>query len=281
MIHKNLHGNKSLGGVGLTVRYHKARPPVIAGQTIEIPVGKISILIGPNGSGKSTLLKTLARQLVPETGTVVLDGRDIATLSAHDIALSLGILFQENHAPNDLTVEELAYHGRYPHRRLFESLKLEDRAAVEEALELCGMTALRKRPISQLSSGQKQLAWIAMLLAQSPHYLFLDEPTTFLDLAHQFDVMNLVRRMNQELGNTIIISMHDLNLAARYADAIFAVRDGKVVASGTAEEVLTVETLGTVFDVDAKVLRDEDTGALHCVPGGRRSLSAKGYRRAK
>lgn len=262
----------------LTVRYHKARPPVIVGQTIEIPVGKISILIGANGSGKSTLLKTLSRQLVPETGIVILDGYDIATLTTHEIAMSLGILFQENHAPNDLTVEELAYHGRYPHRRLFESLTIDDRVAVEEALELCGVTALRQRPVSQLSSGQKQLAWIAMLLAQSPHYLFLDEPTTYLDLAHQFDVMNLIRRLNQELGNTIVISMHDLNLAARYADAIFAVRDGKVVAAGSPEKVLTVETLGSVFDVEAKVLKDESTGALHCVPIGRRSLAAKGRR---
>lgn len=257
-----------LNGTDLTVRYRKECPPVITGESIEIPPGKISIFIGPNGSGKSTLLKTLARQLLPETGAVILDGKDLAAYSPRELAHRLGILFQENTAPNDLTVEELAYHGRYPHRRLFESLKPEDRQAVEKALELCGATALRHRLISQISSGQKQLAWIAMLLAQSPHYLFLDEPTTFLDLAHQFDVMNLVRRLNRKLGSTIIISVHDLNLAARYADCIFALRDGHIVASGPPEDVLTVETLRVVFEVETRVFRDE-TGVLHCLPIGR------------
>ena len=228
------------------------------------------MLIGPNGSGKSTLLKTLARQLVPEQGTVYLDGQDVSKLSGREFALRLGILFQENVAPNDLTVEELTYHGRYPHRRLFESIRPEDRQAVEQALELCGAQALRQRPISQISSGQKQLAWIAMLIAQSPDYLFLDEPTTYLDLAHQFDVMNLVRRLNRELGNTIVISVHDLNLAARYADHVFALREGRIVASGPPQEVLTVEILRAVFDVETRVIRDP-AGELHCLPIGRAS----------
>lgn len=265
----SVYAGKGMGAINLTVRYQKERPPAVVGQSVAIPAGGISVFIGPNGSGKSTLLKALARQLLPESGVVILDGHDIATLTAREIALRLGILFQENTAPHDLTVEELAYHGRYPHRRLFESLTPEDRAAVEKALELCGATPLRHLPISQISSGQKQLAWIAMLLAQSPHYLFLDEPTTFLDLAHQFDVMNLVRRLNRELGNTIVISVHDLNLAARYADRIFALRDGKVVAAGAPEEVLTEQTLRAVFDVESRIYRDEATGALHCLPIGR------------
>lgn len=260
-----------LSGAGLTIRYEKDRPAVISGQTIMIPPGKVSIFIGPNGCGKSTLLKALARQLAPESGALLLDGRDIAEMSGREIALRLGILFQENSAPNDITVEELACHGRYPHRRLFEALTADDMAAVVKALDLCGATALRDRPVSQISSGQKQLAWIAMLLAQAPHYLFLDEPTTFLDMAHQFDVMNLVRKLNRELGNTIVISVHDLNLAARYADCIFAMRDGRIVASGTAEDVLTVETLGAVFDVETRIYRDMETGALHCMPIGRRT----------
>ena len=266
MIPGHLHANPGLRGVDLTIRYGKERPPVISGQSIDVPVGRISVLIGPNGSGKSTLLKALARQLVPESGLVLLDGRDMARMTAQDIARTLGVLFQENHAPNDLTVEELAYHGRYPHRRLFESLSDEDRLAVGNALELCGATDLRSRPISQISSGQKQLAWIAMLLAQSPHYLFLDEPTTFLDLAHQFDIMNLVRRLNRDLGNTIIITLHDLNLAARYADHIFALRHGRIIASGTPGAVLTTETLRAVFDVETRVFHDERTGMLHCIP---------------
>lgn len=270
MIHKHLHANRILGGADLTIGYQKERPPVIVGQNIEIPVGRISMLIGPNGSGKSTLLKTLSRQIQPRGGFVIMDGRNLASMGVREIARTLGILFQENNAPNDLTVEELVYHGRYPHRRLFDALSPEDRFAVEQALALSGADRLRHRPISQISSGQKQLAWIAMLLAQSPHYLFLDEPTTYLDLPHQFDVMNLVRRLNRELGNTIVITMHDLNLAARYGDHIFALHEGRIVAAGRPEEVLTTQTLRTVFDVESRLFRDEQTGSLHCVPIGRR-----------
>ncbi|HBP18288.1 MAG TPA: ABC transporter ATP-binding protein [Planctomycetes bacterium] len=253
----------------LTVRYRRDRPPVLEEQSIALPLGGISVFIGPNGSGKSTLLKALARQLSPEAGQVVLDGRDLASYSGRELALRLGILFQENSAPNDLSVEELTYHGRYPHRRLFESLTEADHEAVERALTLCGATHLRHRPISQISSGQKQLAWIAMLIAQSPRYLFLDEPTTYLDMAHQFDVMNLIERLNEELGCTIVISVHDINLAARYADHVFALREGRLVASGTPEEVLRVETLREVFEVETRMFRDEETGTLHCVPLGR------------
>jgi iron complex transport system ATP-binding protein len=258
--------SRSLSGERLTVRYHAGLPAVIDGESIRIPVGKITALIGPNGSGKSTLLKTLARQLVPEAGRVILDGRDIATLPPTQLAQKLGILFQENLAPGDLTVEELAYHGRHPHRRLFESLTPADHDAVEEALRLADLGALRNRPLRNLSAGQRQLAWIAMAVAQSPHYLFLDEPTTFLDLAHQFDVMDLVLRLNRELGKTIVLVAHDLNLAARYADHIFAMRDGHIVASGAPPEVLTVDTLRRVFNVEIRVIRDEAQKTFFCVP---------------
>jgi len=258
-----------LAGTGLVVRYHKHQPPVVAGQSVTIPTGKITVFVGPNGSGKSTLLKALARQLTPEDGSVILDGRDIATLPAREVARRLGILFQENMAPNDLTVEELAFHGRYPHRRIFESVTEEDRRAVAEALCLAGARDLRNRPVSQLSAGQKQLAWIAMLLAQAPQYLFLDEPTTFLDLVHQFDVMELVRRLNREQGKTVLLVVHDLNLAARYADHVFALREGRIVASGTPAEVFTAATLRDVFEVEAQIIRDEASGTLWCMPTGR------------
>ena len=270
MIPSSAIPSQGLGAVEVTIRYQKERPPAVREQSLLIPEGQISVFIGPNGSGKSTLLKALARQLGAEHGLVVLDGRDIKTLSARQLALRLGILFQENSAPHDLTVEELVYHGRYPHRRLFESVDRDDQAAVEQALELTGAIALRHRPISEISSGQKQLAWIAMLLAQSPQYLFLDEPTTYLDLAHQFDVMNLVLRLNRELGKTVIISVHDLNLAARYGDHLFAIREGEVLASGPPPEVLTTETLREVFDVEARIFHDAETGVVHCVPIDRR-----------
>ena len=239
---------------------------VIGDVSLSIPPGRITALIGPNGSGKSTLLKTLARQLLPEAGQVLLDGRDIATLPPRQLAQRIGILFQENIAPGDLTVEDLAHHGRYPHRRLFESLTPEDHAAVEEALRLAGVASLRQRRLSHLSSGQKQLAWIAMLLAQEPHYLFLDEPTTFLDLEHQLDVMECLRRLNRDAGKTIVLVMHDLNLAARYADHLFALQAGRIVASGLPGAVLSQAILREVFNIEAEILRDHDGRILACTP---------------
>ncbi|MCE0483521.1 MAG: ABC transporter ATP-binding protein [Methylacidiphilales bacterium] len=260
------HPIRCLSGADLRARYNATEPVVIDGASIEIPVGRISVLIGPNGSGKSTLLKLLARQLEPEAGRVILDRREITELPSWELARKLGILFQENVAPHDLTVEELTYHGRHPHRRMFESLTPEDHTAVEEALRLTDMDPLRDRPIGHLSAGQRQLAWIALALAQSPHYLFLDEPTTFLDPAHQFDIMDLVLRLKRELGKTLVLVLHDLNLAARYADHLFALRDGKIVASGTPAEILTPETLRRVFDIEARIIREEETGTFLCVP---------------
>ena len=258
-----------LHGDGLTVRYDRNLPVVIDGQSIAISEGRITALIGPNGSGKSTLLKTLARQLAPETGQVVLDGRDIASLSRLQFARRVGMLFQENVAPAGLTVEDLVYHGRYGHRRLFESFTPEDRAAVEHALRMADIEHLRHRPVGRLSSGQKQLAWIAMALAQETQYLFLDEPTTFLDLAHQFEVMDLIQKLNRELHKTIVLVVHDLNLAARYADCIFALRAGRIAASGTPTEVLTPAILRQVFDVEARIIRDDQSNLFFCLPVGK------------
>jgi iron complex transport system ATP-binding protein len=239
---------------------------IIGDVSLAIPPGQITALIGPNGSGKSTLLKTLARQLSPEAGQVLLDGSDIATLSPRQLAQRIGILFQENNAPGDLTAEGLVHHGRYPHRRLFESLTVEDYATVDEALRLAGVVPLRQRRLNHLSSGQKQLAWIAMLLAQEPQYLFLDEPTTFLDLEHQLDVMECLRRLNRDAGKTIVLVMHDLNLAARYADHIFALQAGRIVASGPPAAVLSKAILQQVFNIEAEIIRDDAGHIVACVP---------------
>jgi len=257
---------KGLKGEHLRVRYDPHQPFVIDGETMRAPHGRISALIGPNGSGKSTLLKALARQLPCELGNIVLDGRDIASYPSFELARKLGILFQERRAPADLTVEELLRHGRYPHRRLFESFQPEDDAAVESALRMAGIENLRHALLGQLSGGQKQLAWIAMAVAQSPHYLLLDEPTTFLDIAHQFDVMDLLVRLNRELGMTVVLVVHDLNLAARYADYIFALSAGKLVAAGAPEKVLNEDLLRSVFEVEARIVRDDVRGAPFCVP---------------
>ncbi len=261
-----------LTGSNLTLRYDRDQPLVVNGQSLQIRPGKINALIGPNGSGKSTLLKALARQLAPDSGQVILDGQDIAKLPARELARNLGMLFQERTAPGDLTVEELVYHGRYPHRKLFEPPRPEDDTAVVSALYLSGITDLRRRPLGELSGGQKQLAWIAMAVAQSPRYLLLDEPTTFLDLAHQFDVMDLLLRLNREFGKTIVLVVHDINLAARYADYLFAMRDGKITAEGAPAAVLTEETLRRVFDVETRVI--EQAGTLFWVPIGR---SGRGF----
>jgi len=253
----------------VSVRYDREQPLVIDGQSIAIPAGKITALIGPNGSGKSTLLKTLARQLAPEAGQIVLDGRDIATLTRLQFARRVGILFQENVAPAGLTVEDLVYHGRFGHCRLFESFTPEDRTAVEHALHLAAIGHLRHRPVSQLSAGQKQLAWIAMALAQETQYLFLDEPTTFLDPAHQFEVMDLLLKLNRAHGKTIVLVVHDLNLAARYADNIFALRDGRMIASGSVSDVFEAATLRRVFDIETRILRDANGHVHFCLPVGK------------
>lgn len=250
----------------ITVAYPSCADPVVVGQTFDIPLGVISALIGPNGSGKSTMLKAMAKQLCPSSGRVMLDGADLAHVSARHIACKLGILFQENIAPNDLTVEELTYYGRYPHHRLFDSLTAADHEAVEKALHLSGASKLRNHRVSQLSSGQKQLAWLALLLAQSPQYLLLDEPTTYLDLAHQFEVMEMVRNINRQLGCTVVVSVHDLNLAAQYVDHIFVMMDGKIIATGAPQEVLTPMTLREVFGVEMRVFRDAESGVLCCLP---------------
>jgi iron complex transport system ATP-binding protein len=262
-----------IAGRGLRVRYQPHLPAIIEHATILIPPGRITALIGPNGSGKSTLLKTLARHLRPDQGEVLLDGQHINRLSGRDLAKRLGILFQEHGAPADLSVEELVYHGRHPHRRMFEALTAADEQAVAQALLLADLVALRHRPLRELSSGQRQLAWIAMAVAQGSDHLFLDEPTTFLDLAHQYDVMELVRRLNREQGRTIVLIMHDLNLAAQYADHLVALQNGRIVCDGTPAEVLTRETLRQVFAVEAEIIQHPVTHTVFCIPSAKASVA--------
>lgn len=262
------HAATGISGESLRVRYDARLPAVLEDTTLRIPEGKITALIGPNGSGKSTLLKTLARQLSPETGQVLMNGRDLRAMPARELARNLGILFQEHLAPGDISVEELVQHGRYPHSGFLQSPSVRDLEAVEEALRLTDLVGLRHRPVDKLSGGQRQLAWIAMTLAQEPRYLFLDEPTTFLDLAHQFDLMDLILRLNQVTGKTIVLVLHDLNLAARYADHLVVLRQGKILAEGPPSGLLTAEILRTVFEIEARIIPD-DSGRPHCIPLGK------------
>lgn len=227
--------------------------PIIDGESVSVPEGCVTALVGPNGSGKSTLLRGLSNQLEPDDGVVRLDGQEIQSLGTKELARRLGMLSQENVSPGSLTVEELVMHGRYPHRGFFESRTKEDECAVADALSLAGVDHLTDREVGGLSGGQKQLAWIAMVLAQDTDVLLLDEPTTFLDLHHQLEVMEIVEALKADSEVTVVLVLHDIDQAARYADHVLALDDGSIYARGPPEEVVTEELLHDVFGVAATV----------------------------
>jgi ABC-type cobalamin/Fe3+-siderophores transport system ATPase subunit len=243
----------ALVGENLELSYPTSEGTVVECARLDIPEGAVTALVGPNGSGKSTLLNSLSNHLTPEAGTVRLRGNDIESLGRKELARELGHLSQENDSLGSITVEELAYHGRYPHRGFFDSVSDEDSDAVERALELAGVADLRDAEIGQLSGGQKQLAWIAMVLAQDTEVLLLDEPTTFLDLYHQFRVLETVRQLNEERDVTVAIVLHDISQAARFADYLVAMDDGELYDWGPPEDVVTEQLLADVFDVEATV----------------------------
>ena len=242
-----------LTGEELVLEYHSSEEPVIDGESLTATAGDVTALVGPNGSGKSTLLKGLANQLSPVEGAVALDGSDIQRLGSKELARKLGLLSQESTSPDSITVEDLVYHGRYPHRGFFEHVTYEDECAVDNAIDLAGCDHLRDRKVGSLSGGQKQLAWIAMVLAQDTDVLLLDEPTTFLDLHHQLEVMEIIETLRDEREITIIVVLHDIEQAARLADRIVALRDGEIKARGPPEDVVTEQLLSDVFEIDAEV----------------------------
>ncbi len=245
-------------GENLAVGYPATDEPVVEVPRLDIPEGAVTALVGPNGSGKSTLLKALCNQLSPDSGTVLLDGKEVQSYGSKELARALGHLSQENESPGSITVEDLVYHGRYPHRGFFDSLSEADHEAVDRAIDLAGVEHLRDSEVGQLSGGQKQLAWIAMVLAQETDVLLLDEPTTFLDLHHQLRVMETVRRLNEESGVTVAVVLHDVAQAARFADYLVALDDGEVYDWGPPREVVTEELLADVFRVDATVTYTPD-----------------------
>ncbi|WP_276270863.1 ABC transporter ATP-binding protein [Haloarcula litorea] len=240
-------------GEDIVVGYPTTDEPVVDGESVRVPPGEVTALVGPNGSGKSTLLKALADQLDREGGTVRIDGADVDGLDQKTLARKLGLLSQENVAPDSITVEKLVEHGRYPHRGFFESLTDADRAAIDRAIELAGVDHLRDRQVGSLSGGQKQLVWVAVVLAQETDVLLLDEPTTFLDLRHQLQVMDIVETLRDESDITVLLVLHDLEQAARYADHVVALDGGEVYARGPPEDVVTEELLADVFGVEADV----------------------------
>ncbi|MEW6635975.1 MAG: ABC transporter ATP-binding protein [Actinomycetota bacterium] len=250
----------------VTLGYDEAT--VIEGLTVEVPEGRITSVVGPNGCGKSTLLRSLARLMRPRGGAVYLDGDAIFKLPTREVARRLGILPQNPAAPEGLTVRELAAQGRYPHQSWLRQWSKADEHAVERAMEITGMLGLADRPLDTLSGGQRQRAWISMALAQETETLLLDEPTTFLDMAHQLEVLQLLDRLNREEGRTILMVLHDLNNAARFSHHIVALRDGSVFAEGPPEEVMTPELFREVFGVEAEVVPEPRTGVPLCIPYG-------------
>lgn len=253
----------------LDLAYDRAR--IIARDvSISVPDGRITALLGPNACGKSTLLRALARLLTPVSGAVYLDGEMIASLPTKEVATRLGLLPQAPSAPEGITVEDLVARGRFPHQKLFQQWRAEDAEAVEDALELTSTAALRDRPVDELSGGQRQRAWIAMALAQETDILLLDEPTTYLDLAHRIEVLDLLADLNEDRGRTIVMVLHELNEACRYAHEVVTMKDGEIRAVGAPGDVVTAELVEEVFGLECRVVPDPITGTPLVVPRARR-----------
>ncbi|MGO1399484.1 MAG: ABC transporter ATP-binding protein [Brevibacterium yomogidense] len=242
---------------------------VIRDLAVDLVPGEITVIVGSNGCGKSTLLKSMARLLTPQAGRVVLDGKDIHSMPTKEVARVLGLLPQSPIAPEGIIVSDLVGRGRHPHQGMFARWSAEDDRAVAEALMVTDTVDLVERPVDELSGGQRQRVWIAMVLAQRAHLLLLDEPTTFLDVANQVEVLDLLTDLNRRSGTTIAMVLHDLNLAARYADRLVAVHDGGVYAQGAPEDVLTETTVEAVFGLTSRVIEDPVSGKPLVVPVGR------------
>lgn len=242
---------------------------IVEDLSAEIPTGQITVIVGANASGKSTLLRGLSRLLSPSSGSVLLDGKSIHSQPSREVARVLGLLPQSPLAPDGITVADLVARGRYPHQGWFRSWTSGDDEIVANALRLTDTTELASRHVDELSGGQRQRVWIAMALAQNTDILLLDEPTTFLDLSHQVDVLDLLMDLNRGRNSTIAIVLHDLNLAARYADHLIAMKDGQIVASGTPAEVVTEAIVLEVFGMESRVIRDPVSHTPLVVPIGR------------
>ncbi|MFD2115731.1 ABC transporter ATP-binding protein [Paenibacillus yanchengensis] len=235
----------------VSIRYEKKC--VINNFSFSVSQGEIVSIIGPNGSGKSTLLKAMSRTLPCEAGRIVLEGKNMKEMNAKEVARTMCMLSQKNNAPSDMTVVDLVSYGRFPHKKWYEKLNKEDMEIVEWALEKTSLSAYRDRSIGGLSGGESQRAWIAMALAQRPKVLLLDEPTTYLDISHQHEVLELVRELNKEMGMTVVMVLHDLNQAATYSDRIIVVQGGENCMCGTPNQVMTSSMIKQVYRMDAEI----------------------------
>lgn len=258
--------NTAGGVVASSVTVGYGQRTIIRDLSATFPAGKITTIVGPNGCGKSTLLRAMSGLLNLDTGTVSVDGQNISDMKRKDVARILGMLPQSPVAPEGLLVSDLVARGRHPHQAWFRQWSSTDEDAVFEALKQTGSADLASRTLDELSGGQRQRVWISMVLAQNTDILFLDEPTTYLDLATSVDILELVDSLRQELGRTVVMVLHDLNLAVRYSDYLVVMKDGQVIASGTPAEVITADLLQEAFDLRARVIEDPETGDPLIVP---------------
>lgn len=258
--------NTAGGVVASSVTVGYGQRTIIRDLSATFPAGKITTIVGPNGCGKSTLLRAMSGLLDLDTGTVSVDGQNISEMKRKDVARILGVLPQSPVAPEGLLVSDLVARGRHPHQAWFRQWSSTDEDAVFEALKQTGSADLASRTLDELSGGQRQRVWISMVLAQNTDILFLDEPTTYLDLATSVDILELVDSLRQELGRTVVMVLHDLNLAVRYSDYLVVMKDGQVIASGIPAEVITAELLQEAFDLRARVIEDPETGDPLIVP---------------
>ena len=246
---------------------------ILHGISLTIPSNRISVIIGANACGKSTLLKTMARLIKPTSGKVTLDGKPIDRIPSKELARTVGLLPQSPIVPEGISVADLVGRGRFPHQSWLGGWTKKDYEAVAEAMEIMNITELANRHIDELSGGQRQRVWIAMALAQQTDILFLDEPTTFLDITYQVENLDLLTDLNRKYGTTIIMVLHDINLSARYADHIFALHTGKLVAEGTPSRVITSELIKDIFGLDSAVIPDPVSGSPMVVPKGRHHVN--------
>jgi iron complex transport system ATP-binding protein len=239
---------------------------IVEDLSVEIPSGQVTAIVGPNGCGKSTLLRSLARLLKPASGGILLNGADIHQVRTHDLARQLAMLPQSPVTPGGISVRELVGYGRFPHQGLVRGVSREDRRAIDWAMEITDLHGFGEREVDTLSGGERQRAWIAMALAQQTDLLLLDEPTTFLDIHYQLDLLSLVRTLNHEHGLTVVWVLHDLNQAASFSDHIIMLKGGQVICKGDPRNVMTPESIRTVFNIECCVIHHPMGAAPVCVP---------------
>lgn len=250
----------------ITFSYDK-KVNTLHGINSMIDIGKVTTIIGPNGCGKSTLLGVMSNHHHPQNGQVLLDGKALVDFKPKELAKSLAVVHQQNNAPSDMTVEKLTGYGRIPHKNLFSSTSDADEQAIQWALTSTNLMDMRKVPIDELSGGQMQRVWIAMALAQKTPFLLLDEPTTYLDIYYQYELLELIKRLNRIYGISIVMVLHDINQAIRYSDTIIAMKNGEIVVKGAPSEVITAQSIKEIYGVEVIVKTDKETG-MYIIPVG-------------